>query len=170
MIDKKNTVEESKIKDMRMLVSPYPAFVEKNATADDIAKMLIASPNLKSIYVVDDKLKLIGRVTLKKLIKHEFKDILPSSFEYFDALEFIGDKTAEDLMIQSDFVRDNDTLKTAFLKMYENEFDALPVVNDELRLIGNIDLLELLIILIEKKERKTNKKFLQITLNRPFHR
>ena len=170
MIDKKNTVEESKIKDMRMLVSPYPAFVEKNATADDIAKMLIASPNLKSIYVVDDKLKLIGRVTLKKLIKHEFKDILPSSFEYFDALEFIGDKTAEDLMIQSDFVRDNDTLKTAFLKMYENEFDALPVVNDELRLIGNIDLLELLIILIEKKEKKANKKFLQITLNRPFHR
>ena len=163
-------VEEVKIKNMRMLVTPYPAFVEKKASADDIAKMLIASPNLKSIYVVDDKMKLVGRVTLKKLIKHEFMNLLPNSFEYFDALEFIGNKTAEDLMIPPDYVKDNDTLKTAFVKMYENEFDELPVVDNDLHLIGNIDLIELLTILIEKKEKKANKKYLQLTLNRPFHR
>jgi CBS domain-containing protein len=73
-------------------------------------------------------------------------------------------------MIQSDYVTDNDTLKTAFLKMYEHEFDELPVVDKDNHLIGNIDLLELLTILIEKKEKKNNKKFLQLTLNRPFHR
>ena len=167
---RKNMIEEVKIKDMRMLVTPYPAFVEKKASSDDIAKMLIANPNLKSVYVVDDKLKLVGRVTLKKLIKHEFMDLLPNSFGYFDALEFIGDKTADDLMVPPDYVRDNDTLKTAFVKMYENEFDELPVVDKDLHLIGNIDLLELLTILIEKKEKKANKKYLQLTLNRPFHR
>ena len=165
-----NMVEEIKIKDMRMLVTPYPAFVEKKASADDIAKMLIANPCLKSVYVIDDKLELVGRVTLKKLIKHEFMDLLPRSIEYFNALEFIGDKTAEDLMIPSDYVRDNDTLKTAFVKMYEDEIDELPVVDKDLHLIGNIDLIELLTILIEKKEKKANKKYLQLTLNRPFHR
>ena len=165
-----NMVEEVKIKDMRLLVTPYPAFVEKKASADDIAKMLIANPNLKSVYVVDDKLRLVGRVTLKRLIKHEFMNLLPSSFEYFNALEFIGDKTAEDLMIHPDYVRDNDTLKTAFIKMYENEFDELPVVDDDLHLIGNIDLLELLTILIEKKEKEANKKYLQLSIKRPFHR
>lgn len=163
-------VEEVKIKDMRMLVTPYPSFVEKKASADDIAKMLIANPNLKSIYVIDDEMRLVGRVTLKKLIKHEFMDLVPSAFEYFNALEFIGKKTAEDLMIQSDYVKDNDTLKTAFVKMYEHEFDELPVVDKDRHLIGNIDLLELLTILIEKKEKKNNKKYLQLTLNRPFHR
>jgi len=167
---RKNMVEEVKIKDMRMLVTPYPAFVEKKASADDIAKMMIANPNLKSVYVVDDKLKLVGRVTLKKLIKHEFMDLLPSSFGYFDVLEFVGDNTADDLMIPPDYVRDNDTLKNAFVKMYQNEFDELPVVDKDLYLIGNIDLLELLTILIEKKEKKANKKYLQLNLNRPFHR
>ena len=132
--------------------------------------MLVAIPTLKSIYVVDDKMKLIGRVTLKKLIKHEFMDLLPSYFEYFDALEFIGKKTVDDLMGPSDYVKDNDTLKTAFVKMYENEFDELPVVDKNIHLIGNIDLLELLTILIEKKEKNNNKKYLQLTLNRPFHR
>ena len=163
-------VESAKIKDMRMLVSPYSGFVEKNASLDDIAKMMIGNPNLKSIYVIDDEQKLVGRVTLKILIKHEFIDHLPSSFDYFDALEFIGNKSAEELMVKAFFVKDNDTLKTAFIKMYENDLEELPVVDDNLHLIGNIDLIELLTILIERKERKTNKKYLRLYINRPFHR
>lgn len=163
-------VEAFKIKDIRMLVTPYPAFVDKQASLDDIAKMLIASPCLKSVYVVDGKLKLIGRVTLKILIKHEFMNLLPSSFEYFNALEFIGDKTAEELMMAPVYVKDDDTLKTAFVKMYENELEELPVVDKDIHLIGNIDLIELLTILIEKKEQKANKNYLQLSVNRPFHR
>ena len=163
-------VDEVKIKDIRMLVTPYPTFVEKKASADDIAKMLIAYPNLKSVYVVDDKLKLVGRVTLKRLMKHEFMNLIPSSFEYFDALEFIGNKSAEEIMTAPVYVKDNDTLKTAFVKMYENDLEELPVVDDDLHLIGNIDLIELLTILIEKKEQKANKDYLQLYINRPFHR
>jgi len=167
---RKNMVEEVKIKDMRMLVTPFPTFVEKKASADDIAKTLIAHPNLKSVYVVDDKLKLVGRVTLKRLMKHEFMNLIPSSFEYFDALEFIGNKSAEEIMTAPIYVKDNDTLKTAFVKMYENDLEELPVVDDNIHLIGNIDLIELLTILIEKKEQKANKDYLQLNINRPFHR
>ena len=163
-------IEKVEIKDMRMLVTPYSGFVAKEAPLDDIAKMLIANPNLKSVYVVDDNLRLVGRVTLRKLIKHAFMDLLPSSFEYFNALEFIGSKTAGELMTTSVYVKDNDTLKTAFVKMYENDLEELPVVDDELHLIGNIDLIELLTILIEKKEQKANKNYLRLCINRPFHR
>jgi len=163
-------VESIKIKDMRMLVTPYSGFVDKKALLDDIAKMMIANPSLKSVYVVDEEQKLQGRVTLKNLIKHEFMNLIPNSFEYFNALEFIGKKTAEELMSASFYVKDGDTLKTAFLKMFENELEELPVVDDNMCLIGNIDLLELLTILIENKEKKANKKYLQLIINRPFHR
>lgn len=162
-------VETVKIKDMRMLVNPYPIFVEKNASADDIAKMLIANPRLKSVYVTDNRLKLIGRVTLKNLIKHEFKNLIPNTFEYFNALDFIGDKTAEDLMTSPVYIEDNDTLKTAFVKMYNMDLDELPVVDNNLHLIGVIDLLELLTILIEKKEKQSGKKYISLISNRPFH-
>lgn len=163
-------VDKTSIKDMRMLVSPYPSFVQTSATTDEIAKAFITNPNLKSVYVVDDKLRLFGNITLKDLIKHEFIDLVPSSFEYFDALEFIGRKTAEDLMSSAIYVKDNDSLKEAFVKMYENDVEELPVVDDEHHLIGNIDILELLTYLIEKKERKANNHFLQLTINRPFIR
>jgi CBS domain-containing protein len=165
-----NMVEEVKIKDMRLLVTTYSGFVNKQASLDDIAKMMIANPSLKSIYVLDDKLKLVGRVTLKKLIKHEFMNLLPSSFECFDALDFIGNKTADEIMTAPVYVKDDDTLKTAFVKMYENDLEELPVVDDNLHLIGNIDLIELLTILIEKKEQKANKDYLRLIINRPFHR
>jgi len=163
-------VEKIKIKDIRMLVSPYSGFVDRKASLDDIAKMIIANPSLKSVYVLDEKHKLVGRVTLKNLIRHEFLNLIPSSFEYFNALEFIGDKTAEEIMTAPVYVKDDDTLKTAFIKMYENELEELPVVDNNLCLMGNIDLVELLTILIEKKEQKANKNFLQLVINRPFHR
>ena len=163
-------VETVKIKDMRMLVSPYSVFVNKHETLDDIAKMFIADPSLKSVYVVDDKQQLVGSITLRKLIKHEFMNLIPTSFEYFDALEFIGSKSAEDIMIAPFFIKDDDTLKTAFIKMYENDLEELPVVDDNLHLIGNLNLIELLTILIEKKEQKANKDYLQLIINRPFHR
>ena len=155
---------------MRMLVTPHPVFVSKGASTDEIAKALIANPRLKSVYVVDDKLKLIGKITLKTLIKHEFMGLVPRNFSYFGALEFFGKKTAESLMVSPIYVKDNDTLKTAFVKMYENDLDELPVVDEKLKLIGNIDLLELLIMLIEKKEQKAGKKYLSLTSSRSFYR
>jgi CBS domain-containing protein len=163
-------VETVKIKDMRMLVTPHPAFVSKDASTDEIAKVMIANPRLKSVYVVDDKLKLIGKITLKLLIKHEFMDILPHGTYYFDALEFVGKKTAADLMVSPIYVKDEDTLKTAFVEMYENDLDELPVVDEKRRLIGNIDLLELLTMLIEKKEQKAGKEYLKLASSRPFYK
>jgi len=163
-------VDAVKIKDMRMLVTPYPAFVGKDASTDDIAKVMIANPRLKSVYVVDDKLKLIGKITLRMLIKYEFMDLIPSGFAHFGALEFVGNKTAEDFMDSPDYIKDEDTLKTAFVKMYENGLDELPVVDEKCRLIGNIDLLELLTILIENKEQRAGKEYLNLTSSRPFYK
>ena len=103
------------------------------------------------------------------LIKHEFIDLLPRNFSYFGVLEFIGKKNAENLMVSPIYVKDNDSLKSAFIKMYENDLDELPVVDEDLKLIGNIDLLELLTMLIEKKEQKSGKKYLNLTSKRPFY-
>jgi CBS domain-containing protein len=163
-------VDKIKIKDIRMLITPYPSCIFPSATADEIAKSFIANPMLKSVYVVDDKLHLLGVITLKTLIKDEFKKFIPSQYESFLALDFIGKKTAKDLMLPPIYVYDDDILKTAFVKMYENDLNQLPVVDKDKKLIGNIDLLEMLTILIEKKEKKMKSNHLTLTINRPFSR
>lgn len=163
-------VEEVKIKDMRMLITPYPVFVKKDTPTDEIAKTFIANPNLQSVYVVDEEMKLVGKITLKTLVKNEFKNLVPKEFNYFNALEFVGKKTAEELMISPTCVTDEDTLKIAFVKMYENDLEELPVVDKNQRLIGDISLLELLTMLVEKKEQKEGKEYLSLTSYRPFHR
>jgi Mg/Co/Ni transporter MgtE len=153
-----------------MLITPYPSFVFQSDTTDQIAKTFISNPLNKSVYVVDENLRLVGMISLRKLIRHEFKDLIPAEFESFRALEFIGNKSAKDLMYPPIFVYDYDSLKTAFLKMYSNEVDQLPVIDKNKRLLGNIDLLELMTILIEKKERNANKEFLTFIVSRPFSR
>ena len=163
-------VDEISIKDIRMLITPYPSFVFQSDTADYVAKTFISNPLHKSVYVVDKHLKLVGMITLKNLIKHEFKSLIPTEFESFRALEFIGSKFAKDLMYPPIFVYDNDNLKTTFLKMYTNDLDQLPVVDKNKHLLGNIDLIELMTILIEKKERNANKDFLTLMVSRPFSR
>jgi len=165
-----NMVEAVKIKTMRKLVTPYPVFVFKDTPADEIADVFICNPKLRSVYVVDENLKLIGKVTLSTLIKNEFQDLIPESLDYFESLQFIGEKTAEELMIPPVYVKDDDTLKTAFLEMYKHNLEELPVVDDERHLVGNIDLIELLTILIEKKEKNKGKKYLSLHINRPFTR
>lgn len=149
-----------KIKDIRMLVTPYPFFVYEDSSTDEISKVMIANPRVRTVYVVDRYLKLVGKVTLHTLIKQEFKDILPlSSIEYFNALDFIGKNIAKDIMSKPVYVTDEDTLKTAFVKMYKNNVYELPVVDRNRRLVGNIDMLELLTMLIEKKSKKMVKTF-----------
>ena len=61
------------------------------------------------------------------------------------------------------YVKDDDTLKTAFDKLFENDLVELSNVVEKFRLIGNIDLIELLTILIEKKERQAGEKYLTLT-------
>ena len=163
-------VEEISIRDIRMLINPYPSFVFQSDTADYVAKTFISNPLHKSVYVVDKHLKLVGMITLRNLIKHEFKNLIPEEFEGFRALEFIGNKISKDLMAPPIFVYDQDSLKSTFLKMYKNNLDQLPVVDKDKHLLGNIDLLELMTILIEQKERNANKNFLTLMMNRPFSR
>jgi len=163
-------VQNVKIKDVRMLITPNPGFVWKDASIAAVAKAMIANPDLKTVYVVDEELRLAGVVTLRTLIKYEFMDIAPRAFEYFDAIEFIGKKSAGDIMVPASYVKDEDTLMTAFSRMYENDLAELAVVDDDMRLIGNIDMLELLTMLVEKKEQKAGSKCMSLTVNRPFHK
>ena len=163
--------KETKIKETRMLITPYPVFVHENDTLDDVAMAMIANPRLRTIYVVDDNLKLVGNITLNVLMKQEFKDILPlSSVESFNVLELLGKEVARDIMSKPVYVKDEDTLKTAFLKMYENQQYELPVVDENKKIVGNIDMLELLSMLIEKKEMKNGKKYLTLHCKRPFNK
>ena len=166
----KNMIEEIKIRDMRTLIYPHFVLVEKKSSIDSIAKKFIANPNLKSVYILDENLKLIGKVTLKNLIKNEFINIIPSSFRYLDALEFIGNKTAEEIMTTPVYIKDKDTLKTAFIKMHENDLEELPVVDEHLHLIGTINLINLLAFVIEKKKQKTNNKYLPLDTHKPFQK
>lgn len=167
----KQKMEDVRIRDVRMLVTPRPVFVEKDATADEIAKALIMHPRLKAIYVTDEHMRLEGVVTLERLVQEEFQDMMPlSPSDYFDALQFVGEGTAGGLMEPTSSVTDGDTVAEAFTTMYEESLMELPVVDDDGRLQGTIDMVELLAVLVEEKERRAGNRYVHTVSDTPFTR
>ena len=65
-------------------------------------------------------------------------------------------RTVGDAMIPPVWVKHGETVKNAFKRMHANGLPGLPVVDDRYRVIGYINLLELLAICLQKKENPNN--------------
>ncbi len=56
-------------------------------------------------------------------------------------------------MMEPVWVKPRDTVKDAFQRMHDNELSGLPVVDDLYRVTGYINLLELIALCMENKEK-----------------
>lgn len=147
-MDKRNELGRLKIKDVMHLVVENPTVVRKD---EAIAKLLEAvNKDLKTrhVYVVDDENKLIGSVRMNSIVKYLFpmKAILSSSITSHSNLNVnIFSATAENLMkIEPFSVKAESTLSSAATIMIREEINELPVVDDEMHIIGQINVYEII--------------------------
>jgi CBS domain-containing protein len=73
-----------------------------------------------------------------------YEDIPVEFITYYFPLNYGGEATARDIMIPPTYVKDDDSLSDAFRVMFENRLMELPVVDDELHVIGDLNALELI--------------------------
>ncbi len=94
---------------------------------------------LYSIYVVNDKDKLLGRVSLKKIV------LAPSHTKIADLYE-------EDLIMVDVFMADFEVAQI----MTKYDLDAVPVVNLQTKLVGRITIDDILDVITEQAETERN--------------
>jgi len=104
---------------------------------------------------VDKNKKLKGIIVLKTVLKFAFLESIPEpylDFTYFSSFMSIGPKAkkAGDMMLPPIYVKENDTVKDAFTLMMKNDLEEIPVVDNELRVIGDLNVLELLKVWLKK--------------------
>jgi len=104
---------------------------------------------------VDKNKKLKGIIVLKTVLKFAFLESIPEpylDFSYFSSLMSIGPKLkkAEDMMLPPIYVKENNTVKDAFSLMMKNDLEEIPVVDNDLRVIGDLNMLELLELWLKK--------------------
>ncbi len=127
--------------------------VEKDKKIEKIADLFLESQINRTIYVINKKKEMIGYITLKKLLKRLLLEVLGTEFytkngseNFYSLSKFASATTAENIM-ETDYIgiEDEDELDSAVKIMYKYDLQELPVVNGKKEIIGDLNILEIVL-------------------------
>jgi CBS domain-containing protein len=139
-----------RVGDIYRLVTLQTKTVNENAFKNEVIKaMLTGPPTVRSVYVVDEDGHLKGIITLNHILKGIAVQQglatgnidLKSPFKLFRYTPF---GKARDMMRSPVHVTRNTKLQEALEKMIQQHMNELPVVDEEGKVIGDLNAFELL--------------------------
>jgi len=108
--------------------------------------------------VVDEENRLIGLISPKELLRtvevHEFGTIKHPRFEGPEVLHLLTSRYARDIMCAPISVAEDDEIQKAISIMVDEGFYELPVVDEEKRVIGQVNYFGIIASSIEHLKRK----------------
>ena len=139
-----------KVSSIRRFITKQASIVSADADPMEIAKKMIEDPKTRSVYVADKDRKLLGLIPVSYLVQYLFFEYIPDEFLYYRAIKPLETVKAKDIMIPPVYVKEDDSIDVAFQKMASHSIKELPVVNEDLRIVGDLNILELIISWINK--------------------
>jgi len=139
---------------VRSLITTKPSLVGEDATLDEVAEEILRDPKTRSVYVLDSERKLVGIIPVIELIQYMYYEYIPSEYiTYRFPLALSREPRAKDIMLPPVHVTDNDFITEAFRIMFKENLRELPVVDKSMHVIGDLNILELI---VAWKEMKAN--------------
>ncbi|MBT4002374.1 MAG: CBS domain-containing protein, partial [Chloroflexi bacterium] len=153
-------LRDTPVEEVDLLLGLEPTIVNENMPIDGVAQAMLEHPSVHVASVVAEDGRLIGLIELSVLADDLFLHILPEEFlkEITDLEELmayankIRTLTAKDAMKPPIWVKRGETVKEAFRRMHANKLPGLPIVDECYKVVGYINLLELLSLCIQKKD------------------
>ncbi|MGQ9467573.1 MAG: CBS domain-containing protein [Anaerolineae bacterium] len=151
---------EMQIGEIARAVGMEPVTVPPDAPLDEVARALAAHPGVRVACVVTEEGRLIGLLDVYTLAEDLLFYILPEELlRGVTDLERVAEfaarvriRTVADGMQRPVWVKETDTLKQALMLMHEHRLSGLPVVDEAHRVVGYVDLLELLTCSLAQRE------------------
>ena len=124
------------------------------------AESMVSCRGAQTVAVVDDQGRLVGVIPMRLLVAELYLRVAPEEFllgmRAFENIEEFGKisraQTAGELMQPPVYVTAEDSARDAFVKMHETDLVGLPVVDEEMRVIGYLDRLQLMRLWLEKHQ------------------
>jgi len=141
-----------KVKEARDLITLRPSLISEDAPIQEVVRKIIDDPKHRALYVVNKNSKLSGIVDLRRLTRHVFPHLFEEDLIGRGIIDLVSSETAKDLIPHPPaYVTDDDDLETAFRRMMENRLEEIPVVDKDMKVIGDLNLLELFEFWIREK-------------------
>ena len=139
-----------KVRDIRNLITQEASIVHENDDLLVVAKGIVEDPKTRAVYVVDDNKKLVGIIPVIELVQYLYYKYIPQEYILYRFPVLIsGNAKAKDIMLPPIYVHDYDDITTAFKKMFKNNLKELPVVDKDMHVVGDLNILEMIIAWIE---------------------
>lgn len=144
---------ESRVTDLRArgLLDPF-SVVSADTRFEELVRAVEAQPHVRTVAVTDTDGRLIGIVPMRTLYGALVADVYPEALmgdvasvgSALDIADHIVHPTAGEIMLDAESVLLTDTLHDAFIALHRSGQAGLPVVDDENRPVGYLDLLAIL--------------------------
>ena len=152
----------TRIEEADGLLSIGPVVVRVHESLHQIAEQAVTNTGCRVISVVGDDGRLTGVIPVRVLVNDIFLKIVPEEFlgEIQDleaALKYaahVGVRTASDIQLPPVSVRRDETIRDAFSRMHDAKLNGLPIVDEEGRVVGYVDQLEMLLVWVRSTGRQ----------------
>lgn len=143
------------------LLRMEPVVVRAGAGLRETAELAVQNTGCRVLAVVNDDDRLVGLLPVRTLVNDVFLKLVPEEFlgEITDLeaahkyAEHVGARTAGDIMLDPQSVTREDSVRAAFERMHEHKLNGLPIIDDDRRVVGYLDQLELLLVWVRATGR-----------------
>ncbi len=137
--------DDARVKDIMELITREAPIVHENSPLLNVLEEMVKDPKTQSVYVVDKDGKLCGIITMSIALQYLYYPYIPPEYLEFDISVVEGvNALARDVMLPPIYVREEDSLKDAFQKMFEYHLQEIPVVDNDLHVVGDLHGMELI--------------------------
>lgn len=122
---------------------PYLA-IPGGMALEEAAGKVLTERQIRGIYVVDEKDRLQGIISLGLLISRVLENKVKPTFHARSLLDRITADKAMDIMdSRVIFARTNDDIQIVLDRMIQNDIKEIPIVDEQRRVIGNLGIIDL---------------------------
>ena len=137
-----------------------PCVVDETASLRRVCEQLGETPGVDIVAVVDETGRLTGVIPVRLLLDELFLRVAPEEFlgdlQALEGVEEFGKlsraRSARDLMQHAVHIARDDSVREAFARMHERRLEGLPVVDEQMRVVGYLGRLQLIQLWLQKNQ------------------
>jgi len=119
--------------------------IRQDTPIDDLAQAIEWYRHSRQLYVVDEENRLLGNITLGRLVMYVFASSHGSSMNRRHVIGLITCKTAGDLMTGGTlFAGMDDEVEEVIERMVAGNVDEIPITDEEGRIVADLTMIDLL--------------------------
>lgn len=153
------TTRAPTVREAAELFTTEPTIVSAEESILAIPEKVAARPACRTLAVVNQEGTLVGVLPVTLLMDDIFLQVMPEEYlrDNLDAEKMVElareseARTARDLMQPPAFVKMEQSVRDAFVAMHRHRLTGLPIVDDSLRVIGYLDMFQLLLVWLRTK-------------------